>query len=174
MNHNDRFTEAHLNDVPEDYQVSLYVNFEPGLSGELIPEASSCEAATHLGLHGPYEDPVFAEDFALEVVVNDAQPELSSPPDGSSACGTVPTFAWSAVTGASAYRIQVDDDEDFSSPEIDSEVSSTSFAPATPLPAGSYHWRVRAVTDCGHGVWSPAWSFNQLRSIHLPVVMRED
>ena len=107
-------------------------------------------------------------------MVDDAQPELSSPPDGSSTSSTAPAFAWLAVPGASAYQIQVDDDEDFVSAVIDSEVPGTSFAPATPLPAGSYHWRVRADTDCGHGAWSPAWSFTQLRSIHLPVVMREN
>jgi hypothetical protein len=174
VEHNDRFTEAHLENVPEDYQVSLYVKFESGLKGEFIPEASSCDIVASAWLDDVYpEDPAFAEYLSLEIVVEDAKPELSSPPSGSTS-STAPTFAWSAVPGASSYQIQVDDDDDFSSAEVDSEVSGTSFTPATPLAAGSYHWRVRADTDCGHGAWSPAWSLNQLRSIHLPVVTREN
>ena len=172
VEHNDRYTEAHLANVPEDYDVRLYVRFGPGLTDEFLPEAPSCDVETSIWLD--YEDPAFAEYFGLEVVVSDSQPELSSPPDGGNTGRTAPTFAWSAATGAGSYRIQVDNDADFSSPEIDSEVSGTSFTPATPLSAGSYHWRVRAATDCGHGAWSPAWSFKQLRCIHLPVVMREN
>jgi len=86
----------------------------------------------------------------------------------------MPSFAWEPVSEAAAYQIQVDDGADFASLEIDREVSGTSFGPATPLPAGSYHWRVRAAYDCGYGAWSPAWSLEELRCIHLPVVMREN
>jgi hypothetical protein len=173
--HLDSLTEARMENVPEDHQVSLYVKFRSGLVGELIPEHPSCEAETRLP-RMDYEGREFAEDFALEVVGSNAPPAptLTGPLDGAGTCDSIPSFAWEPGSQATASQIQVNDDDDFASAVIDTEVSATSFAPATPLPVGRYYWRVRSAYDCGHGSWSPAWSFKQLDCIHLPVAMREN
>lgn len=173
--YHDSLTEAHLENVPADHEVRLYVKFRPGLTGEVLADGMGCDAETYIWLG--HEDPAFAEDFALAVVDSNAPqaPTLSQPPDGaSSACDSMPSFAWDPVSEAIAYQIQVDDDDDFASPEIDSEVFGTSFSPATPLAAGSHHWRVRATYYCGHGASSSSWSLKQLRCTHLPVIMREN
>ena len=85
-------------------------------------------------------------------------PTLSSPPDGSTTADDTPTFAWTGASGATSYRIQVDDDPAFSSPEIDGTTSSTTYTPASALADGVYYWRVQASNACGSGPWSPTWS----------------
>ena len=69
VDHNDSYAAAYLENVPEDYQVHLYVEFEPGLKGELFIEGLSCgvEPYSQLDL---YEDEEFEEALALEVVDN--------------------------------------------------------------------------------------------------------
>jgi hypothetical protein len=89
-----------------------------------------------------------------------AAPGLSSPADGSSTCDTTPTFDWSAVSGATSYRIQVDDDSGFGSPEIDTTTGVSEFTPGAALPAGTYFWRVLGSNACGDGPWSADWSIS--------------
>ena len=69
VDHNDSYTAAYLENVPEDYQVSLYVEFEPGLKGELFIEGSSCGVEPYSQL-GYYEDEELAKTLDLEVVDN--------------------------------------------------------------------------------------------------------
>lgn len=87
-------------------------------------------------------------------------PTLTSP--GSTTTDTTPTFQWSSVNDPSTpvtYRLQVDNNPDFSSPKLNiSSLSSNSYT----IPAGSalstgttYSWRVRAVDGAGNvGPWS--------------------
>jgi hypothetical protein len=84
-------------------------------------------------------------------------PTLSSPSDGSSTCDHKPTFGWGTVDGAERYRIQVDDDANFSSPTFTRQTRETDYTPSATLPPGSYYWRVRAINDCGAGPWPSEW-----------------
>ena len=65
-----------------------------------------------------------------------------------------PTFVWMAVTDLSApvtYEIQVDNNPDFSSPEIsESGLAETTLGPVAPLTPGVYSWRVRATDGIGN------------------------
>ncbi len=73
-----------------------------------------------------------------------------------------PTFSWRgsvlpAGTTLAYYQIQVDNNGDFSSPEIDQNITDgTTFVPATQLsPNTLYYWRVRAFNTDGHySFWS--------------------
>jgi hypothetical protein len=80
-----------------------------------------------------------------------------------------PRFQWRAVTGASAYQLQVDDSCElgsyakctFPSPELDSRADSTAWRPERPLPVATtvpvgrrYFWRVRACNAGGCSPWS--------------------
>ena len=85
-------------------------------------------------------------------------PALSSPPDGSTTGDDTPTIAWTSASGATSYRIQVDDDAGFSSPQVDLSTSSTTYTPGSALADGTYHWRVRASNACGGSPWSVARS----------------
>jgi hypothetical protein len=102
-----------------------------------------------------------------------AAPVLVAPADGSSLNDTRPNFEWLAVDGASAYRIQVDDNSGFSSPEIETETPDPAYEPTLPLPFGTYSWRVLASNSCGDGSWSPARSFTLVMRIYLPAVMKD-
>jgi hypothetical protein len=103
-------------------------------------------------------------------------PNLLSPPHAEGTDDATPAFGWEAQVGATAYRIEVDDDVRFSSPVVSEETVNTSFTPGSALPLGTYYWRVQSSNDCGSGVWSPTWSFicASPRYLYLPLVLRND
>lgn len=84
---------------------------------------------------------------------------LSSPKDGTSTTNVSPTFVWISVTGANEYQLQVDNDADFSSVEVDhSQASGTTFT-APILCNGMHYWRMRVQTGTGWSSWTPTWKF---------------
>jgi hypothetical protein len=91
-----------------------------------------------------------------------AIPKLISPDDGAKEgfFGNItPKFEWSKVTDSGVtYVIQIDDNEDFTNPEIE-EASMTnpeySLKSSKPLAKGTYYWRIKAVDGAGN---SSAWS----------------
>ena len=57
------------------------------------------------------------------------------------------------------YQLQVDNNEDFSSPEVEDVAASTT-RELTALGNGLYYWRVRAINMNGiPGEWSLVWNF---------------
>jgi hypothetical protein len=98
-------------------------------------------------------------------------PSLSWPSDRRSTCGRHSTFEWSPAS--SSYRIQVDDDADFSSNHIDTTTSTEWYMPDSVLPAGVYYWRVMALSECGDSGWSPEWQFVHMGCTYLPLVVHE-
>ena len=66
-----------------------------------------------------------------------------------------PTLSWSRPSGAVKFEVQVDDDPDFTSPEVTSTTTNNRAVPKTLLSTGVQHWRVRAVSAGGvESVWS--------------------
>ena len=56
--------------------------------------------------------------------------------------------------------MQVDNDADFSSPEIDVSPAVSSYTPLSDLAADTYIWRVRARNGAGAwSEWSSPWAF---------------
>ena len=105
-------------------------------------------------------------------------PSLIAPADGAVVDLPV-TFQWSLVLD-SQYWIQVDDDDDFQSPEVEaSDIYVNDFTPSD-LAAGTYHWRVKAV-DAWHGYPESAWSEVRtltigteiVNTVYLPLVLRD-
>jgi len=94
---------------------------------------------------------------SITILTTPTQPGLSSPFNGDTTSDDTPTFRWDGVSGATWYRVQVDDDSDFDSPEINETTGGTSYTPASGLPDDVYHWRVRAYNECGTGSWSEVW-----------------
>ena len=82
-------------------------------------------------------------------------PNLVSPADNATTGDNTPDFDWSNSTdpaGANdtiTYRIQVDNNCDFSSPERDQTTASSDFTPAVALADGTYCWRVNASDEDG-------------------------
>jgi hypothetical protein len=82
---------------------------------------------------------------------------MSLPADNFVTADTTPTFSWTAVTGAAGtlrYRLQVDDNNDFSSLLLDQTgLTTLNFTPAAAILGGpgygTLYWRVLASTDSG-------------------------
>jgi hypothetical protein len=95
-------------------------------------------------------------------------PSLSVPANDSGTCDTTPTFSWGSASGATSYRIQVDDDSSLSSPEIDTTTSNANHTPGSPLSPGTYYWQVQASNSCGDSLWSSVWSVTILSTPSAP------
>lgn len=91
-----------------------------------------------------------------------------------------PTFRWTPVEGALDYRIQVDDDPNFSSPIDDVRTHSTGFTSTKTYAAySSLYWRVRADAENGLSAgtavglgWSARGVFH--RDLRIPANPRSD
>ncbi|MBZ0291372.1 MAG: hypothetical protein K8L99_02285 [Anaerolineae bacterium] len=75
-------------------------------------------------------------------------PVLQTPSHTMSTMETTTNFSWIGAPFADSYRLQVDDNADFSSPIINFGITGTAFTPDFLLP-GLYHWRVIAINDNG-------------------------
>lgn len=86
---------------------------------------------------------------------NDSAPTLVAPADGTYTRDAAPFFDWSDEDEAT-YHLQVDNNIDFRSPEIDeSELIRSSFTFTVLLPDGTYYWRVRTIDTAGNvSPWS--------------------
>jgi subtilisin family serine protease len=83
---------------------------------------------------------------------------LSSPKDATFSTDTTPLLQWLAAAGAVQYNVQVDNDSDFSSPEIDQSLNALKLQ-LDELPYGLHYWRMAVQTAAGWSSWMPPWSF---------------
>ena len=92
-----------------------------------------------------------------------ASPTLIAPPNGAQGQSLTPLLDWSAVTGASSYRVQVTTDSTFTL--INTLDSSNVTGDSLRIPGGrlsnnvKYFWRVNASNAGGTGPWSVMWNF---------------
>ena len=71
-------------------------------------------------------------------------------------------ITWTAVSGATAYRLQVDNNSDFSSTIIDAdEYSTTTYNVVTALGSGTFYARVRAIDHGLNSNWSSTLTFTR-------------
>jgi hypothetical protein len=87
---------------------------------------------------------------------------------------STPTFNWDRVEGVGAYRLQVDDDVNFSSPLIDLDTGATSYTPLEgagreAMRDGIYYWRVAIKRDRNnYGKWSATQTFTKTSISPVP------
>lgn len=87
-------------------------------------------------------------------------PILSSPANGATGLTSIPRLIWYTACGVTTYAVQIDDDQNFSSPLIHvSGVDSTSFRFSGVADNTAYYWRVRAENALGESGWSSERSF---------------
>jgi glucose/arabinose dehydrogenase len=81
-------------------------------------------------------------------------PTLTNPANGSITPNPAPTLTWGVTQNAASYRVQLDNNSTFSSPEIDTGALLTSLV-LPRLADGVYYWRVLAVNNLAQtGPWS--------------------
>ncbi|HUN07214.1 MAG TPA: VWA domain-containing protein [Aggregatilineales bacterium] len=102
----------------------------------------------------------FTQPFAFDYIL------MRAPATGSFTVDTTPTFSWNAFvppTGVTitSYVLQVDDNQDFSSPlpaptiPVTLPATATTFTPTTPLGFAIYYWRVNVNLSNSTTVSSP-------------------
>ena len=88
----------------------------------------------------------------------DTKPNLLSPLHESLTNDTTLMFSWDAIDDAGAYRIEVDNNPDFLTPEVATDTGSLTYE-ATLIDDGMYYWRVHGLNTEGAGPWSEVYSF---------------
>lgn len=90
-------------------------------------------------------------------------PVLIWPENGENINDNTPNLDWNPVTGADNYDVQVDNDADFSSPNVNADnignYDNYQIPDENALPEGVYYWRVRGENAGGTGPWSETRSF---------------
>jgi hypothetical protein len=96
-------------------------------------------------------------------------PGLTSPEDGS--IDLVPydlTLAWNTVAGATSYILQVNTENDFTSPGLEvSDIVTNSYT-ITFEESQQYFWHVAAARGTETGPWSEVWNFTTAKVNAVP------
>jgi Mg-chelatase subunit ChlD len=140
------------------WQASEFVNLAVG--GGAVEEGATLPQDRGLGLHpgrdwGTSAAWVVYQDSDLSPGTANPVPRAYWSNAGPAAEMSRDGFAigWSVAPGA-RYRLQMDDNADFSSPEVDTRVEVPLYAPDVAPPVGHYWWRVRTRDDGVTSAWS--------------------
>lgn len=140
------------------------VNFPNGQPSG-VPIESPLSAYNAMGLE------LAAETVAAWRILYSSPPgsfNLQSPASGATTASRNVAFTWSAASETDYYRITVDNDPNFLTPEIDFEpITTTTFnTPHNLLALGTqYYWKVTAVNPLGSATSTPT-----IRSFFTPAV----
>ncbi len=172
------FTSIATNLVPHDTNNDYDVFIRDRESGQTVrvsldAEGRQIDGAAAPAISGDGRFVVFGSRTALlapgnengqiRLFLTDWQQLPEAPPDvpqRNAYTTATPTLTWSPITWAAAYEIQIDDDDDFSSPVYHSATLTAAEVITPELPNGVYYWRVRAQRPNGTwGGWSAVDSF---------------
>jgi hypothetical protein len=165
VDNNSGFASPEIDTTPSISQYTPGAGLAPGTYFWRVQGTNSCG-------DGPWSSPTWS--FTINNPAPSIAPAQSQPPNASGTCDSTPFFNWAEVAGATSYDIEVDNNSNFSSPEIDASPSESEHTPSVPLSPNIYYWRVRASNSCGDGPWSsPAWSvtINQAAPATAPTPM---
>jgi hypothetical protein len=85
-------------------------------------------------------------------------PDLVTPPNTTTTDNPMITFGWYNVKDAQKYLLQVDNNSNFRSPEIETYTNESQFTPRTPLSGDTYYWRVKMIDKTNNeSDWSDIW-----------------
>jgi hypothetical protein len=89
------------------------------------------------------------------------------PGDGAVLGAQTFSVIWDGVRGATGYRFQLDDDSSFVSPVVDETLTEPLYSAPSPVPDGTYYWRVQVQYDGYTSPWSPGVEVNS-QTLPLP------
>jgi hypothetical protein len=96
---------------------------------------------------------------------------LVAPADGDSNQTQPLTLNWSDAAGALTYRVQIDNNSDFSGTVFDNKVTLSTMS-VTGLTVGTkFYWRVRAHNGCGWADWSDTSWFKTCYVVEVPTLL---
>jgi predicted GH43/DUF377 family glycosyl hydrolase len=97
--------------------------------------------------------------WSFMAIIVPGKPTLISPADGTITLDNTHLFEWKCGDNADNHRLLVDNDPDFSSPEVDVLLGATDNTyTTTPLSPENYSWKVRAINTYGE-TESSVWTF---------------
>ena len=86
---------------------------------------------------------------------------LLSPQNGATDLDVFPIMNWQDEGISILYDLEIDDNSDFSSPEVQETIMNSNFQNNPPLTGGvTYYWRVKGISACEDGGWSATRSFS--------------
>jgi hypothetical protein len=146
---NETFTDPIFDDTADTTERTLT---EPLAIGEYFWRV---RAINEYGTAGPW-----TETWTITVDIPPAAPTLLLPSESTISLNGEASFSWQDAENAEKYQIQVDNAEDFSSPEFDDTATQITRELVTALTDGTYFWRVRGLNiyDTA-GEWSDVRSF---------------
>lgn len=108
----------------------------------------------------------FSTAFSFSTIVAPpATPTLAAPADSTINLPLNTTVSWIAVTGATAYHLQVSTSSSFTGNVVDDTTITSLTKAIGPLSlASTYYWRVRAKNAGGFGAFSLVRSFKTIRT----------
>lgn len=87
-------------------------------------------------------------------------PDLLSPSNNSYLITKTPTFLWGDVENANEYTLQVSTTSDFTTSEINTALTATSYTQETEFNFDTpYYWRLKSSNDERESFWSVVFSF---------------
>ncbi len=96
----------------------------------------------------------------VNIVWASFSPNLISPTNASTINNDLPDFDWNDVNDATEYNLEIDDVDNFSSPNLSKEgITTSNYKVNSSLANDEYYWRVRAKDGQNNwGKWSDVWS----------------
>ena len=154
-----------LNDTPiyyqPEYSTSKIFDTSSWDTGEYIWGVRAIKTAPSGYVQLDYEleigwSPYATRSFTINSPLPPA-PTLIIPEDMDVQTNQIPYFFdWDDVTGYSVdqYRIYVDNNDGFGSPEINQTTTSSELSWSSPIDNNVYYWKVQAHNSSGWGIWS--------------------
>ncbi|RLF56710.1 MAG: hypothetical protein DRN25_07635, partial [Thermoplasmata archaeon] len=116
-----------------------------------------------------YPEPTYS--IGEEEVAKPTKPQLLEPENGGSTNDDTPTLRWEPAMNADNHTLLIDNDADFSSPEVTKILGPTAnsytLSSSEALPEGKWYWKVKANNSYGENE-SDVWSFIVDKTPPLP------
>jgi hypothetical protein len=95
---------------------------------------------------GPWS---IARSLTISTCATPGTAGLVAPANGTTTGDSTPTFDWNPASDANEYRVQVDNNANFSSPEKNFVTMRTDYTLGVGLAPGTYYWRLRGHNTAG-------------------------
>jgi len=106
----------------------------------------------------------WADTWSFTIDIDLVNPTYLSPQNGNTIIDTTPLIDWDDINGASGYRIQINDTNDYTGTLVvdDDSLTNSSFQVSSVLSDNeTYYWRIKWKNSDGvWGEWANSWSFN--------------